>query len=105
MGFVLFGYPLCLSEGHSKKTFRHRDTEDTEKFKKQSGTLCALCVSNERNERVVKRIIKPDNNYWSEVDNQIVLYVLTLSLIAIFPLSAAEQNEINPKNEEKLSER
>jgi hypothetical protein len=30
---------------------------------------------------------------------------LTLILIALFPLSAAEQNEINPKNEEKLSER
>jgi hypothetical protein len=31
--------------------------------------------------------------------------LLTLILIAFFPLSAAEQNEINPKNEEKLSER
>ena len=30
---------------------------------------------------------------------------LTLILIALFPLSAAEQNEINPKNEEKLYER
>ena len=30
---------------------------------------------------------------------------LTLILIALFPLSAAEQNEINPKNEEKLFER
>jgi hypothetical protein len=30
---------------------------------------------------------------------------LTLILIALFPLSAAEQNEINPTNEEKLSER
>ena len=55
------------------KTFHHRDTEGTEKFKKQSGVLCALCVSSERNERVVKRIINPDNNYWSEVDNQFQL--------------------------------
>jgi hypothetical protein len=54
----------------SKKTFRHRDTEVTEKFKKQSGVLCALCVSSERNERVVKGIINPDNNDWSEVDNR-----------------------------------
>jgi hypothetical protein len=30
---------------------------------------------------------------------------LTLILIALFPLSGAEQNEINPKNEEKLFER
>jgi hypothetical protein len=30
---------------------------------------------------------------------------LTLILITLFPLSVAEQNEINPKNEEKLSER
>jgi hypothetical protein len=30
---------------------------------------------------------------------------LTLILIAFFPLSAAEQNEINPKIEEKLSDR
>jgi hypothetical protein len=30
---------------------------------------------------------------------------LTLILIAHFPLSAVEQIEINPKNEEKLSER
>ena len=30
---------------------------------------------------------------------------LTLILIAFFPSSAAEQNEINPNNEEKLSER
>ncbi len=33
------------------------------------------------------------------------LHVLTLILIALFPSSAAEQNEINPKNEEKLFER
>ena len=51
------------------KTFHHRDTEDTEKFKKQSGVLC---VSSEKNERVVKRIINPDNSDWSEVDNQII---------------------------------
>jgi len=57
----------------SKKTFRHRDTEVTEKIKKQSGVLCALCVSSERNERVVKRIINPDNSCGSEVDNQIKL--------------------------------
>jgi hypothetical protein len=48
------GYPLRSSEGHSKKTFHHRDTEDTEKFKKQSGVLCALGDSSERSERVVK---------------------------------------------------
>ena len=30
---------------------------------------------------------------------------LTLVLITLFPLSAAEQNEINPNNEEKLFER
>jgi hypothetical protein len=30
---------------------------------------------------------------------------LILILIALFPLSAAEKIEINPKNEEKLSER
>ena len=30
---------------------------------------------------------------------------LTLILIAHLPLSSAEQIEINPKNEEKLSER
>jgi hypothetical protein len=30
---------------------------------------------------------------------------LTLTLIALFPLSAAEQNEMNPRKEEKLSER
>jgi hypothetical protein len=30
---------------------------------------------------------------------------LTLILIALFPLSAAEQNENNPKDEEKLFER
>jgi len=30
---------------------------------------------------------------------------MILTLIALFPLSAAEQNEINPKHEEKLSER
>jgi hypothetical protein len=30
---------------------------------------------------------------------------MPLILIALFPLSAAEQNEINPENEEKLSER
>jgi len=30
---------------------------------------------------------------------------LILILIVVFPSSAAEQNEINPKNEEKLSER
>jgi hypothetical protein len=30
---------------------------------------------------------------------------LTLILIALFPLSAAEQNGINPKSEEKLFER
>ena len=47
-------------------------TEDTEKLKKQTGLLCALCVSSERNERVVKRIINPDNSYWSEVDNWII---------------------------------
>ena len=67
---MLSGYAFCSSEGHSKKTFRHRDTEGTEKLKKQSGVLCALCVSSERNERVAKRIINPDNSYWSEVDNQ-----------------------------------
>jgi len=39
---------LRSSEGHSKKTFRHRDTEHTEKFKKQSAVLCALCVSSEK---------------------------------------------------------
>jgi hypothetical protein len=55
----------------SKKTFRHRDTEVTEKFKKQSGVLCALGASSERNERAVKRVINPDNSYWSEVENQI----------------------------------
>jgi len=65
---IFSGYPFCSSEGHSKKTFHHRDTEQ---FKKRSGLLCALCVSSERNERVVKRIINPDNSYWSEVDNQI----------------------------------
>ena len=67
---LLSGYPLCSSEGHSKKTFSHRATEVTEKFKKQPGVLCALCVSSESNERVAKRIINPDNSYWSEVDNQ-----------------------------------
>jgi hypothetical protein len=35
----------------------------------------------------------------------IVYMFLTLILIAFFPLNAAEQNEINPTNEEKLSER
>ena len=73
--YLFSGYPLRSSEGHAKKTFHHRDTEDTEKFKKQSGTLCVLCVSSERNERVAKRIINPDNRCWSEVDNQIVLKV------------------------------
>jgi hypothetical protein len=48
---------LYSSEGYSKKTFHHKDTEDTEKFKKQSDVLCALCVSSERNERVVKRLL------------------------------------------------
>jgi hypothetical protein len=57
----------------SKRTFHHRDTEDTEKFKKQPGVLCALCVSSEKNERVVKRFINPDNSCWVEVDNQIKL--------------------------------
>ena len=60
---------------NGKKTFHLRDTEDTEKFKKQSDVLCALCVSSERNERVVKRIINPDNNDWSEVDNQNNLFI------------------------------
>jgi hypothetical protein len=32
-------------------------------------------------------------------------WVLTLVLIVLLPLSAAEQNEINPKNEGKLFER
>jgi hypothetical protein len=31
--------------------------------------------------------------------------LLTLILLDLFPLSAAEQNEINPKNEGKLFER
>ena len=57
--------------GKSLKNFRDRGTEDTEKFKKQSGILCALCVSSERSERVVKRIINPSKSYWSEVDKQI----------------------------------
>ena len=74
-------YPLCSSEGYSKKTFHHRDTEGTEKFKK-TGLLCALCVSSERNERVVKRIINPDNSYWNEVDNQISLKNLPNSSVA-----------------------
>jgi hypothetical protein len=30
---------------------------------------------------------------------------LSVVLIDLFPLSAAEQNEVNPENEEKLSER
>ena len=47
------------------------ETQRTQRNSKKSGTLCALCVSSERNERVVKRIINPDNSYWSEVDNQI----------------------------------
>jgi hypothetical protein len=34
-----------------------------------------------------------------------VYMFLILILIALFPLSAAKQNEINPKNEEKLFER
>jgi hypothetical protein len=54
-----------------QKNIHHRDTEGTEKFIKQSGVLCALCVSSERNEQVVKRIINPDNSDWSEKDNQI----------------------------------
>ena len=61
-GIRISGYLLRSSEGHSKKTIHHRDTEDTEKFKKQSGLLCALCASSERNERVVKRIINSDNS-------------------------------------------
>jgi hypothetical protein len=73
---------LYSSEGYSKKTFHHKDTEDTEKFKKQSDVLCALCVSSERNERMVKRIINPDNNDWSEVDHQIVLLVFFCDLYA-----------------------
>jgi len=71
--FYLSGYPLRSSADHSKKTFDRRDTEDKETFKEPSGVLCALCVSSERNERVVKRIINPDNSYWSEVDNQNLL--------------------------------
>jgi hypothetical protein len=51
---------------------------DTEQFKKQSGILCALCGSSERNERVVKKIIKAANNYLSEVDNQKLLKHWTL---------------------------
>ena len=35
----------------------------------------------------------------------LVSMFMTLILIAFFPLSAAEQNEINPETEEKLSER
>jgi len=65
--YLFSGYPLRSSEGHSKRTFHHRDTET---FKNQSNVLCALCVSSESNERVVKRIIDPDNSYWSEVDKQ-----------------------------------
>ena len=52
--YLFSGYPLRSSEGHAKKTFHHRDTEDTETFKKQSGVLCA---SSERNERVVELLI------------------------------------------------
>ena len=72
---IFSGYPLRSSEGHSKKTFHHRVTEDKEKSKRQSGVLCALCVSSERNERVVKRIVNPDNNDLSEVDNQKNLFI------------------------------
>ena len=61
--YLFSGCPHRSSESYSKRTFHHRDTEETETFKKQSGVLC---VSSERNQRVVKRIINPGNSYWSQ---------------------------------------
>jgi hypothetical protein len=54
------------------RSFLSLETQRSQRnSKKQSGVLCALGASSERNERVVKRVINPDNSYWSEVENQI----------------------------------